>query len=222
MWRSSRSCPIPDGARLRAGIKAGVLLADSAVWLSVVLGLLTCLSFERVRKMASKRFWWGLGAVALVLALIVASTFNLLGGPRDDGKPARLAINPWPGYELLYLAEQKGFFKEEGLNVVLKQFSSLEDVRNAFENGTVDGICSTLVEMIQAKANKGKLAQVALVADFSSGADEIQALREVADVKALKGREGIRLRVGDWRVIMDDQGNVLAILDIGPRGGVYD
>jgi mRNA interferase RelE/StbE len=42
------------------------------------------------------------------------------------------------------------------------------------------------------------------------------------NVKDLKGREGIRLRVGDWRVIMDDQGNVLAVLDIGPRGGVYD
>ena len=41
-------------------------------------------------------------------------------------------------------------------------------------------------------------------------------------VKALKGREGTGLRVGDWRVIMDDQGNVLAILDIGPRGSVYD
>jgi len=42
------------------------------------------------------------------------------------------------------------------------------------------------------------------------------------NVTPLKGREGIRLRVGDWRVIMDDHGNVLAVLDIGPRGGVYD
>ena len=42
------------------------------------------------------------------------------------------------------------------------------------------------------------------------------------NVKALKGREGIRLRVGDWRVIMDDQGEVLDVLKIGPRGGVYD
>ena len=42
------------------------------------------------------------------------------------------------------------------------------------------------------------------------------------NVKSLKGREGIRLSVGDWRVIMDDQGNVLAVLDIGPRGGIYD
>ena len=42
------------------------------------------------------------------------------------------------------------------------------------------------------------------------------------NVKALKGREGIRLRVGDWRVIMNDQGAVLAVLKIGPRGRVYD
>ncbi len=41
------------------------------------------------------------------------------------------------------------------------------------------------------------------------------------NVKPLKGREGIRLRVGDWRVIMHD-GEVLDILHIGPRGGVYD
>ena len=41
------------------------------------------------------------------------------------------------------------------------------------------------------------------------------------NVKALQGREGIRLRVGDWRVIMDD-GVVLAVLEIGPRGRVYD
>lgn len=41
------------------------------------------------------------------------------------------------------------------------------------------------------------------------------------NVTALKGRAGIRLRVGDWRVIMDDD-VVLEVLDIGPRGGIYD
>jgi mRNA interferase RelE/StbE len=41
------------------------------------------------------------------------------------------------------------------------------------------------------------------------------------NVTALVGREGIRLRVGDWRVIMHD-GEVLDVLKIGPRGGVYD
>jgi mRNA interferase RelE/StbE len=42
------------------------------------------------------------------------------------------------------------------------------------------------------------------------------------NVTALKGREGIRLRVGDWRVIMNDDGVVLAVLEIAPRGSVYE
>lgn len=41
------------------------------------------------------------------------------------------------------------------------------------------------------------------------------------NVKALKGRTGIRLRVGDWRVIMED-GAVIAVLEIGPRGSIYE
>jgi len=41
------------------------------------------------------------------------------------------------------------------------------------------------------------------------------------NVKALKGREGIRLRVGDWRVIMLD-GEVLDVIEVGPRGSIYD
>ena len=31
-----------------------------------------------------------------------------------------------------------------------------------------------------------------------------------------------RLRVGDWRVVYSDDGLVLAILRVGPRGGIYD
>lgn len=42
------------------------------------------------------------------------------------------------------------------------------------------------------------------------------------NVKTLKGREGFRLRVGSWRVVMDDDGNVLAVLDIGHRSSIYE
>lgn len=39
-------------------------------------------------------------------------------------------------------------------------------------------------------------------------------------VKALQGRYGIRLRVGDWRVIMLDD-EVLDVLEINSRGSAY-
>jgi mRNA interferase RelE/StbE len=44
---------------------------------------------------------------------------------------------------------------------------------------------------------------------------------QASNVKALQGRSSIRLRVGDWRVIMED-GVVLEVLEIGPRGSVYE
>lgn len=56
-------------------------------------------------------------------------------------------------------------------------------------------------------------------------------VREVADdpsearnVKKLRGRDGYRLRVGDWRVVydLDDGVLVLIVIEVGPRGGVYD
>lgn len=40
------------------------------------------------------------------------------------------------------------------------------------------------------------------------------------NTKKLQGRDGIRLRVGDYRVIMQD-GIVLDVLDIGARGQIY-
>ncbi len=43
------------------------------------------------------------------------------------------------------------------------------------------------------------------------------------NVKALQGMAGVyRLRVGDWRVLFSDGGEVIAIIKIAPRGGAYD
>lgn len=44
------------------------------------------------------------------------------------------------------------------------------------------------------------------------------------DVKKLRGFDGFRLRIGDWRVIYQvDQGRVVVlVLAVAPRGDVYD
>ena len=50
-------------------------------------------------------------------------------------------------------------------------------------------------------------------------ADDPASLK--TNVKKLKGREGFRLRVGNWRVIFDENGDVLDVLDIDSRGSIY-
>ena len=41
------------------------------------------------------------------------------------------------------------------------------------------------------------------------------------NVTNLRGRDGYRLRVGDWRVILNKNGEILDVLDVGPRGRIY-
>jgi mRNA interferase RelE/StbE len=42
------------------------------------------------------------------------------------------------------------------------------------------------------------------------------------DVKRLKGRAGARLRVGDWRVIFDEDDTTIVVVAVGHRREIYD
>ena len=43
------------------------------------------------------------------------------------------------------------------------------------------------------------------------------------NVKALKGEPGVlRLRVGDWRILFTEGGEVIAVIRIAPRGQAYE
>ncbi|WP_423893643.1 ABC transporter substrate-binding protein [Candidatus Pelagadaptatus aseana] len=109
-------------------------------------------------------------------------------GNSDQDHTIRIALNPWPGYEYLYLAEQKGFFKEEGANIEIVQLMSLSDSQRAYTNGRVDGLASTLIEAVQAEPLGGAPLSVILVSDFSNGGDVILANNEIDNMSALKGK----------------------------------
>ena len=42
------------------------------------------------------------------------------------------------------------------------------------------------------------------------------------DVKRLKGREGMRLRAGDWRVIFYEDQETIVVAAVGHRRDIYD
>lgn len=56
-----------------------------------------------------------------------------------------------------------------------------------------------------------------------SALDALVADPRSADIKPLKGRLGLRLRVGDYRVLMlaDRKERLFVVTEIGPRGDIY-
>jgi mRNA interferase RelE/StbE len=49
----------------------------------------------------------------------------------------------------------------------------------------------------------------------------IDPASQANNIKTLQGSGAIRLRVGNWRIIMED-GVVLEVQAIGPGGGIYE
>lgn len=109
-------------------------------------------------------------------------------------EPITIGINPWPGYEYLYLAENKGFFNNVGLNLRLIQLSSLTDVQRAYLGGRVDGLASTLIEVVQATQLSDRPLKIVLVPDYSNGGDVIVSHKNITSMVGLKGKSvGVEL-----------------------------
>ena len=70
-----------------------------------------------------------------------------------------------------------------------------------------------ILRSMQSKTAKRILTAIEKLADNPAHGD--------LDVKAPRGLDGYRLRVGDWRVIYSHDDLVLAIEKIAPRGGAY-
>jgi NitT/TauT family transport system substrate-binding protein len=101
--------------------------------------------------------------------------------------PIKLAYSDWPGYTVMEVAKQKGWFKDAGLDVELVWFDYLPSI-DAFSANKVDGVMIVATDALVAGASGGKGEIIALV-DYSEGSDMIIGAPGVESIKDLKGKK---------------------------------
>lgn len=125
---------------------------------------------------------------ALAAGLIGAGALAL-GLHARQPRQLMVAISSWPGYEYLYLAEQKELARRFRIHLRVEQFSSLQDQRRAYGNGDVDAIATSVPEAIAiCQESPQRCPQLVLVLDESVGADRLLARREIQRPEQLLGR----------------------------------
>jgi len=123
--------------------------------------------------------WLSLGVLLFSLSVT---------GPAAAAEPLRIRYSVWVGSGPLFLAQQKGYFEAEGVEVHLIR---LEDPRESFlalGAGTFDGIVSTIDTMIP-HLRTGTELQYVLALDDSAGGDGIVARREIRSIPDLRGKK---------------------------------
>lgn len=108
--------------------------------------------------------------------------------PQTTGLQMKVARDFWPGQFWVDIADQKGWFKEAGLNVKLVDVTDnfLPSVQ-AWVDGKMDVNQPVLFDLIKYNAKGADLVAVT-VSDLSYDADGIVAKKEIENISDLKGK----------------------------------
>ncbi|RCG30506.1 aliphatic sulfonate ABC transporter substrate-binding protein [Sphaerisporangium album] len=129
-------------------------------------------------------------AVLAVLALLTTSCAagkDAAPSASGGGSKITLGFSAWPGWFPWQVAQEKGLFAKNGVQVELKYFDNYTDSLNALATGNIDANSQTLNDTL-ASAAGGAKETVVLVNDNSTGNDQIIARDGVKTLADLKGR----------------------------------
>ncbi len=105
-----------------------------------------------------------------------------------QGLPAlKLAFNTWVGYGPLYIAQEKGYFHQLGIEVSMKRIEDTASKGAALNQKRLDGIGTTADSQVIADS-QGVPGVICLAMDKSAGADGVVAVKTITSVKDLKGK----------------------------------
>lgn len=128
--------------------------------------------------------------LTVLIALGLAGYFSTQKQKMENTvEPLRIGINPWPGYELLYLGYELGFFDKYNIKVEMVEMGSLSDIRRAFSRNQIDVMTGTLFEVVESQAIDGQEPKIFMFPDFSNGGDVIVAKNNATSVRDLVGKK---------------------------------
>ncbi len=120
------------------------------------------------------------------MIMLVSNSFTLIEAQNINNKPIRLGLPIWTPDFLSYVAQEKGIFKKNNVDVNLTLIQKYRDVANEYANGDLDGIFSVYSDVILHNSS-GINTKVVYAIDSSDKGDAIVGKgNNLSDVKGKK------------------------------------
>ncbi len=93
----------------------------------------------------------------------------------------------WPGFLIVPLAEKLGYFHDEGIDVQLYPYISVNDLVNDVASGKINARAGLSSEIVYEARESGIRAYIVLITDHSVGADAVLTRKGAKPIGASKG-----------------------------------
>lgn len=118
----------------------------------------------------------------MILSMFLASCAGVQS-QAEVKAPLRVGWILWPGFYPLVIAEQKGFFEEQGVEVELLFYETATEETAALASGMVDGGIVLLNDALLDSIAQN--AKVVLITDNSDGGDQIVATADITSAESI-------------------------------------
>lgn len=124
----------------------------------------------------------------ILLLAVMAIIFTAAGCSKTEEKRAiKISINVWPGYAHAFIAQEKGVFEKNGVEVELVLKKEITESATLYRDGEVDGVF-TLVPDVVMFNSEGIGAKIVYVADYSDTGDVIIGKPEYSSLADLEDK----------------------------------
>jgi len=131
------------------------------------------------------RVWFGFAALVLVVVVLVVA-IKIPSRPGEK-ETFNIMLATWVGFAPFYIAEEKGYFQEEGLEVKLSSSDNQATRRAALTSGKIQAMIDTLDSLANGLP-AGLPAKCVIKIDDSFGGDGLVVTNDVASFADLKGK----------------------------------
>jgi NitT/TauT family transport system substrate-binding protein len=130
--------------------------------------------------------------IIAVLLVIISVFCAVTEFPEDvkavEKKPIKIGYDLWPGYAALFIADENGYFTEEGLDIEIIEYADYLNGWADFVNNELDGHFGVFSDTL-VKYSEGINIQTVFFTDASYGGDVIVAKKEIQTINDLKGKK---------------------------------
>jgi NitT/TauT family transport system substrate-binding protein len=125
-------------------------------------------------------------SIRLALAVVLVAAGALIAD-RATAEPLRIGHSTWVGYGPLYIAQEQGYYTDEGIEVELSVIEDTSARMAAMNAGHIEALATT-IDTMPLYLTADIRMQYVFTIDDSTGGDGIVANKDITSIEDLRGK----------------------------------